>query len=73
MFQTKPFSFITITFKPPKLNNVPINVVVVIIICNQQPKQQVLKERELVKAKGVEDWQRGEHVHDSFIKTIRQL
>jgi hypothetical protein len=55
MFRTKPIISIIITFKPPKLNNVPINVVVVVIISSQQPKQ-VLKERELVKAKGVEDW-----------------
>jgi hypothetical protein len=69
MFRTKIISII-ITFKSPKLNNVLINVVVVVIILSQQPKQ-VLKERELVKAKGVEDWQKEEHIHDSFIKTIR--
>jgi hypothetical protein len=33
----------------------------------------VFKGRELIKAKGIEDWQQEEHLQDSFIKTIRQL
>jgi len=33
----------------------------------------VLKERELVKAKGIEDWQWKKRLWDSFIETIRQL
>ncbi len=33
----------------------------------------MLKERELVKTKGVEDWQQEKCLHDSFIETIRQL
>jgi hypothetical protein len=31
----------------------------------------MFKERELVKAKGVEDWQQEEHLQDLFIETIR--
>jgi hypothetical protein len=33
----------------------------------------VFKERELVKAKGVEDWQQEECLRDSFIEIVRQL
>jgi hypothetical protein len=33
----------------------------------------VLKERESIKAKGVEDWQWKEHLWDSFIETVRKL
>ncbi len=33
----------------------------------------MFKGRELIKAKGIEDWQQEEHLQDSFIKTIRQL
>ncbi len=76
MFRTKLVkSNATTTPKPPKplrLDNVPINVVVAITIRNQQPKQQVLKEKELIKAKGVNDWQQ-EHLHDSFIEIVSQL
>jgi len=35
-------------------------VVVVVIIHNQQPEQQVPKEREVVKVKGVKNWQQEE-------------
>ncbi len=34
-----------------------VNVVVVVTTYNEQSKQQIFKERELVKAKGAEDWQ----------------
>ncbi len=33
----------------------------------------MFKERELVKAKGVEDLQQEKHLWDSFIETLRQL
>jgi hypothetical protein len=33
----------------------------------------MFKERELVKAKGVEDWQQEECLQDSFIEIVRQL
>jgi hypothetical protein len=33
----------------------------------------VLKEKELVKAKGTKDWQWKKHLWNSFIETIRQL
>jgi hypothetical protein len=40
MFRTKPISSnVTTTRKPPKINNVSINVVVTNTIRNQQPKQ----------------------------------
>jgi hypothetical protein len=42
------------TLKPPKTDNVPVNIIVVITTCNQQLKQ-LFEERELVKAKGIED------------------
>jgi hypothetical protein len=65
MFNTKHVSSnVTTTPKPPKLDNVPINVVVIIIICNQQLEQQVLKKRKLVKIKGVRDWQQKECFRD---------
>ncbi len=58
MFKTKRVSFnVTTTPKSPTINNVPTNVAIVVTICNQQLEQQVFKERKLVKAKGVEDWQ----------------
>jgi hypothetical protein len=31
----------------------------------------MFKERELVKAKGIEDWQQEKRLHDLFIETIR--
>jgi hypothetical protein len=46
----------TTTSKPPKINNVPINVVAVITIRSQQLTHQMFKERESIKAKGVKDW-----------------
>jgi hypothetical protein len=52
----------TTTPKPLKPNNVLINVVVVVTTYNQQPKQHVLKERESVQAKGVEEWQQKKHL-----------
>ncbi len=33
----------------------------------------MFKERELVKAKGAEEWEQKKHLRNSFIKTIRQL
>ncbi len=46
----------TITFKPSKINNVPVNVVGIVTTRSQQLEQQVFKEREPIKAKKVEDW-----------------
>jgi hypothetical protein len=57
MFKAKPISSNVITPRPPKLDNVPVNVVAFVITHNQQPKPHVLKERELAKAKGAKDWQ----------------
>jgi hypothetical protein len=56
MFRTKLVnSNATTTPKLLQLDIVPINVVVVVTIHNQQLKQQVLKEREMFKAKGFKD------------------
>jgi hypothetical protein len=45
------------TPKPPQIDNVPINLVTTINIHSQQSKQHVFKEKELVKVKGMKDWQ----------------
>jgi hypothetical protein len=59
--------------KPPKINNVPVNVVAFITTHSQQSKQHEFKKRELVKAKRIEDWQQEEHLQDSFIEMVKQL
>ncbi len=51
----------------------PINVVAIVTTRNQQLKQHVFKERELVKGKGVEDRQQEKHLRDSFIEIVKQL
>jgi hypothetical protein len=48
--------------KPPKSNNVLVNVGVVVTTHSQQLEQQVFKERESMKTKGAEDWQQEEHL-----------
>ncbi len=53
----KPISSNVKTPKPYKLDNVPVNVVAIVITHNLQPKQHVLKEKESIKAKGAKDWQ----------------
>ncbi len=74
MFKPKPVSSnATTTFKSFKTDNVLVNVVVVVTTHNYQSKQQVLKEREPIKAKGAEDQQQKERLWDLFIETIRQL
>ncbi len=60
MFKTKLVSSIT-TPKPLKPDNVRVNVVVTITIHNQQLKQ-MLKERELVKAKRTKYWQQEDYL-----------
>jgi hypothetical protein len=55
MFRTKLVNATT-SPKPPKTNNVPINVVAAITTHSQQSKQHVFKKRELIKAKRIEDW-----------------
>jgi hypothetical protein len=56
-----------------KTNNVLVNVLGVITTHNQQLEQQVFKEKELVKAKGAEEWQQEECLQDYFIEIIKQL
>ncbi len=51
MFQTKPNIIAIIVAKNLKPNNVVVNVVAIITTHSQTPKQQVLREGELVKAK----------------------
>jgi hypothetical protein len=56
MFKTKLVtSNATTTPKPPKIDKVPINVIAIVTTCNQQLEQHVFKEKETIKAKGVED------------------
>ncbi len=55
MFRTKHVNSNAMTTpKPPKINNVPINEVVVVTTQSRQSEQQVFKDRELVKTKWVE-------------------
>jgi hypothetical protein len=61
------------TSKPLKINNVRINVVAAITTRSQWLTHQMFKERESVKAKGVEDWQQEKRLWDSFIEIVRQL
>lgn len=51
MFHTKTNFANIVVPKLLKLDNVLINVVIIVTTCNQVPKQQVLRECELVKAK----------------------
>jgi hypothetical protein len=51
MFQIKSTIIATIVTKTSKPYNVHVNVIVVVMACSQVPKQQVLKECELMKAK----------------------
>jgi hypothetical protein len=48
MFRIKPTITTNVVAKNPKLDNVLLNVVVVIMTCSQVPEQQVLKEHELM-------------------------
>ncbi len=57
MLKTKLVSYNATTSKPPKIDNLPINVVATITTHSQQSKQQVFKEKEPVEAKGVKEWQ----------------
>ncbi len=58
MFKTKHVSYnAIITPKPSKIDNVLVNVVADVTTRSQQLEQHVFKERELVKTKGVEEWQ----------------
>jgi hypothetical protein len=50
MFQIKQTTIVTKTFKP---YNVLLNVVVVVMACNQVLEQQVFKECEPMKAKTI--------------------
>jgi hypothetical protein len=72
MFTSKPISYnVMTTPKLPKTNNVPVNVVAIVTIRSQQLKQQMFKERESIKAKGVEDWQQEKGLRNSFIETVK--
>jgi len=56
MLRTKPISYNATTIpKWPKINNVSVNVIFVVITCSEQSKQHVFKEKEPVEAKGAED------------------
>jgi hypothetical protein len=55
MFRTKLISSTSVALKLSKLENVLVNVVAIVTIHSQQLKEQVLKKRELIKAKGEKD------------------
>ncbi len=48
----------TTTPNPPKLDNVPINVMVIVITYSQVSKQQVLRDKIPIKARRTYDWQK---------------
>ncbi len=74
MFRIKPINFnAAIVFKPPKTDNMPVNVVVVVTTHNQQSKQQMFKGREPIKTKGAKYWQQEERLLVLFIEIVRQL
>jgi hypothetical protein len=56
MFRTKPNTTTIVVAKNPKLDNVPVNVVVVVTMCSQTSKQHVLRERELMMEKTTINW-----------------
>jgi hypothetical protein len=57
MFSIKPTIITTTMVKSYKLDNVLVNVVATIMTHSQVPKQQVLRECELLKAKTIVNWQ----------------
>jgi hypothetical protein len=59
--------------KVPKLDNVPITIVVVVTTHIQMLEQQIFREHEPVKAKTTIDWQTKEQMCDSFVHTIKDL
>jgi hypothetical protein len=63
----KGLSLNTTTPNPPKLDNVPINVMVIVIIHCQVSKQQVLRDKKPIKARRTYDQQKEEkmeiHLH----------
>ncbi len=74
MSRTKLVSYnATIVSKPPKTDNVPINVVANVTTHIKQSEQQVFKERELVKTRGAKDWQQEKCLWDLFIEIVKQL
>ncbi len=62
MFKTKLTNYNITTSKPFKPNNVPINVMVVVIIHSQVLEQQVLRDQEPIKAKETNDWEKTKDV-----------
>ncbi len=55
-----------IAAKSSKPDNVPFNVVTIVITCSQVPYEHVLKKCELVKAKMTVDWQIEKQMCDFF-------
>jgi hypothetical protein len=50
-----------------------VNVVAAITTHSELSTHQMFNERELVKAKGIEDWQQEKHLWDSFIEFAKEL
>lgn len=73
MFHTKTNIVVIVVPKFPKLDNVPVNAVVVVNTHSQMPEQHVFRECEPVKAKTTADWQTKEQMCDSFVHTIKEL
>ncbi len=72
MFKTKLTNYNITTSKSLKPNNVPINVMVVVIIHSQVLEWQVLRDQEPIKAKETNDWEKNKKMWDSFVETIMQ-
>jgi hypothetical protein len=72
MFRAKPTIITIVVAKPSKLDNVPVNVVVV-MTHSQVPKQQMFRECKLMKVKIIVDGQTEKQTCDSFVHIIREL
>jgi hypothetical protein len=70
MFQTKPTTTTTIITKPSKLNNVPVNVIVIVMTRSQVREQHVFRKHEPMKSKMTTNWQIERKMHDFFVHTI---
>ncbi len=68
IFQNKPITITIVVSKPSIWDNVPYNVIIVVITYNQVPKQHVFKARELMKTKTTTNWQIKKHMCDSFVE-----
>jgi hypothetical protein len=61
------------TMVTPKKDNVVVNMVLAITICNQIPKNVVFKEKKPFKNKSLVDWQEEERLQRSFEEAIKYI